>query len=66
MPYPDGSTPEVGDRVKHQAGKTGTVLHVQLNFPSTPGHDAVGVKFDDGSSVGVSLADEYTLLSKAK
>jgi hypothetical protein len=65
MPYTDGCTPTVGDRVKHQGGKTGTVTYVQLNYPSFSGRDAVSVKFDDGSSVAISLADEYTLVSRA-
>jgi len=65
MPYRDGGIPTKGDQVRHVGGKSGTVTWVQLNYPSFSGRDAVSVKFDDGSSVGVSVADEYTLVSSA-
>jgi hypothetical protein len=65
MPYKDGSTPTEGDRVRSQRGKTGTVTQVQLNYPSLPGHDALSIKFDDGSHIAISAADEYTFVSKA-
>jgi hypothetical protein len=60
MPYLSGQTPNIGDRVKHRGGKTGTVTHVQLNYPSFAGRDAISVKFDDGSAVATAVADEYT------
>lgn len=60
MPYLSGETPKERDRVRNRSGKSGTVTHVELNNPSTPGHDVISVKFDDGSAVAVSLADEYT------
>lgn len=64
MPYTCGKSPEEGDRVRHRSGKTGTVTSVQLNYPSFAGRDAVAVKYDDGTAVGVAAADEYTLMSK--
>lgn len=64
MPYNCGKSPEKGDRVRHRGGETGTVTWVQLNYPSLAGRDAVAVKFDNGSAVGLAAADEYTFLSK--
>lgn len=67
MSYADGNTPAIGDRVRRQQdGKVGTVTHVQLNAPNTPGHDAIGFQPHDGSiGVGMSLADEYALVARA-
>lgn len=67
MPYADGKTPITGDHVRHVTTlKTGTVTHVDLNAGNTPGHDQVSVRWDDGSvGVGISLADEYRLMSRA-
>jgi hypothetical protein len=52
--------------VKHEnSGRTGLITWVQLNYPSTPGHDAVSVKFDDGGvGVGLAMADEYSLVER--
>lgn len=66
MPYICGKSPEKGDRIRHRGGKTGTVTWVQLNYPSMPGHDAIAVKFDDGSAIGIALAADYTLASRSK
>lgn len=68
MSYSDGNTPAVGDKVRRQKdSKVGTVTHVQLNYPTTPGHDNIGFKPDDGSiGVGNSLAVEYILISRAE
>ena len=68
MSYSDGNTPAMGDKVKRQKdGKVGTVTHVQLNYPTTPGHDNIGFKPDDGSiGVGNSLAVEHILISRTK
>ena len=63
MPYLSGETPQNGDRVKNRKGEVGTVTWVQLNYPSTPGHDAIAV-FDNGMAVGVAMADEYTLIKR--
>jgi len=65
MPYASGETPIVGDRVKTSAGRTGVVTWVQLNYPSTPGHDAVSIKWDDGGTgIGVAMADEFILVRR--
>jgi hypothetical protein len=68
MSYSDGNTPVVGDKVERQRDrKVGTVTHVQLNAPNTPGHDIVSFKPDDGSiGVSTSLAAEYALVSRTK
>jgi hypothetical protein len=67
MPYADGKTPIAGDHVRHVTTlKTGTVTRVELKAGNTPGHDQLSVKWDDGSvGVGISLADEYRLMSRA-
>jgi len=65
VPYDDGNTPIVGDRVRHTSGTTGTVYSVQLNAGNTPGHDQVAVKWDKGSSA-MHIADECTLISRAQ
>jgi len=67
MPYSDGKTPIAGDHVRHNRTlKTATVTHVDLNAGNTPSHDQLRVKWDDGSvGVGLSLADAYTLMSRA-
>jgi len=64
MPYHDGKTPIIDDRVRHSSGATGTVYNVQLNAGNTPGYDQVTVKWDDGSSA-THIADECTLISRA-
>ena len=66
MPYSDGNKPQVGDRVRHFKGDLGCVTQVQLNAANVPGEDIIAVKWDDGSvGVGMSLAREYVLLSRA-
>ena len=64
MPYTCGKSPEKGDRVTHRGGKIGTVTWVRLDYPGMPGHDVIAVKFDDGSAVGIALAEDYTLISR--
>jgi hypothetical protein len=60
MPYRNGRSPVVGDRVKHtKTGKTGTVINVVPEVPSMQGRDQLSVKWDDGGYVAVSAADEY-------
>ena len=68
MAYSDGSTPELGDRVRHLAsGKIGRVANVQLTAGDTPGHDQISVEPDDGSvGVDVALADEYELVERGQ
>ena len=58
--------PKVGDHVKTADGRTGVITHVQLNYPSMPGHDAVSVKWDDGGvGIGVTVAAGHYLVSRA-
>lgn len=65
MPYASGEEPKVGDHVKTAAGHTGVITHVQLDYPSMPGHNAVSVKWDDGGvGVGISVAAEYYLVRR--
>jgi hypothetical protein len=50
MSYIGGEEPRKGDHVKREnSGRTGLITWVQLSYPSTPGHDAVSVNFDDGA-----------------
>lgn len=64
--YIGGEEPKLGDHVKSGAGRPGIITHVQLNYPSTPGHDMVSVKWDDGGvGIGMALADEFHLVSRA-
>jgi hypothetical protein len=66
MSYIGGEEPRKGDHVKHEKSRrTGVITWVQLNYPSTPGHDAVSVKLDDGGvGVGLAMADEYSLVER--
>jgi hypothetical protein len=68
MPYADGMVPMVGDHVRYdRTSQLGTITHVDLNPGNTPGHDQVSVEWDDGSvGISVSLAEEYSLVSRAK
>jgi hypothetical protein len=60
MPYADGRSPTIGDRVKNtKTGKIGTVMNIVLGVPSMQGRDQLTVKWDDGGFVAVSAADEY-------
>jgi hypothetical protein len=67
IPYADGNFPAVGDCVIYvRASKLGVVTHLDLNPGNTPDHDQVSVEWDDGSvGASVSLAKEYTLVSRA-
>lgn len=61
MPYENGESAEVGDRVQHNSGYVGTVRTVQLNAGKTPGHDQIAVDWDDGSSY-TCTAEECMLI----
>ena len=66
MPYPDGKTPMRGDRVQHRFGQVGKVTRVQLDAANFPGHDIVGVEFEDGiAGIGMSLDEEWALIARA-
>ena len=59
MPYADGGSPVIGDRVKNtKTGKIGTVMNVVLGVPSMQGHDQLMVRWDDEGFVAVSAAEE--------
>jgi len=62
MPYASGETPAVGDYVKNKWEQPGTVLEVQL----TPeGKTLISVRWDDGGSdLPLTVATEFTLISK--
>ena len=65
MPYASNETPMAGDHVRTATGRTGVVTHVQLNYPSMPGHDAVSIEWDDrGIGIGVAAADEFYLVGR--
>lgn len=67
MPYASGETPMVGDDVQDKWGKQGTVTHVDLDPGNTPGNAQVSLEWDDGSvGVSISLAVQYTLVSRAE
>jgi hypothetical protein len=59
MPYPDGRSPVIGDRVRNtKTAKIGTVMNVVLGVPSMQGRDQLMVKWDEGGFIAVSAADE--------
>ena len=65
MPYENGETPMLGDSVRDKRGRTATVTNVALDQGHLQGEDQVSVKWDDGGvGVGISLAREYTLISR--
>jgi hypothetical protein len=65
MPYANRKTPMVGDRVQNKFGKIGKVNHVELDAANFPGHDIVGVEFEDGTAgLGMSLDEEWTLIAR--
>jgi hypothetical protein len=65
MPYVKGETPMVGDRVQNRFGGIGKVKHVELDAANFPGHDVVGVEFEDGrAGVGMSIDEEWTLIAR--
>ena len=67
MPYESGEIPMPGDHVRNKWGKPTTVTQVDLDPGNTPGFDQVSVQWDDGSvGVSISLAVEYTLISRAE
>jgi hypothetical protein len=67
MPYASGEIPMEGDRVRSLNGRIGKITHVQLDPGNTPGEIQVGVEWEDGGvGIGVSLAREYTLISRKK
>jgi hypothetical protein len=64
MPYAKGETPMVGDRVENRFGRVGKVKQVELDAADFPGHDIVGVEFEDGRvEVEPSLDEEWTLIA---
>jgi hypothetical protein len=66
MSYATGETPEVGDHVVSRQGRPGVITWVQLDYPSTPGHDAVSIKWDDGGvGIGIAMADEFRFVRRA-
>ena len=59
MSYASGETPKAGDRISDQRGRVGTVKGV---------HDfgIFTVKWNDGSAaINYTLADRFTLISRA-
>jgi hypothetical protein len=59
--------PAIGDKVLHVAsGKYGSVYAIDPGSASARGDQIIAVKFDDGSSVGSSLASEYKLITRKK
>jgi hypothetical protein len=66
MPYTNGDSPEVGDRVQHvHRAQTGTVKHVELKAHQTQGtDDIVNVEADGLPPLGMSLASEHRLLAR--
>lgn len=65
MPYAKGETPMVGDRVENRFGKVGKVKQVELDAADFPGHDIVGVEFEEASfGVETSLDEEWTLIAR--
>jgi hypothetical protein len=64
MPYAEKTgIPHVGDRVRHFAGKVGTVIFVQRDAAGTQAHEHIRVRWDnDSTQVAPHLADRYTLV----
>jgi hypothetical protein len=65
MPYAETTgIPHVGDRVRHFAGKVGTVIFVQRDVPGTRANENIRVRLDnDSTEVAPHLANEYTLVT---
>lgn len=55
--------PQIGDRVKHERGKYGTVYAIDPGSASTPGDQVIAVKFADGTSVN-ARASEFELVAR--
>lgn len=63
MNYSAHQHPKVGDRVIDKTGKSGAITEI---YTSRNGREAVAVKWDDGGAAkSLSLASQFTLLTRA-
>ena len=63
--YSNSDTPMPGDRIRNQAGKTGTVTSV-LASSSDPGASRITIKWDEGIiEIDYPMAEQFTLISRS-
>jgi hypothetical protein len=62
MPYANGETPVLGDYVKNDLEKAGTVTRLRM---ASNGDDFVTIRWDDGGvDSRLTPAKEFTLISR--